>query len=127
MGWLKNSAIKRTTKKRTMILWNGINETLNANPNMQIKEALVEYMENLSLAESLFPVSPASSSLHDIFSEFVNKVEQDGELSWHELFFQWTAYLVFGELSYDPTIGTKEDLKIVHTVVYDLLRKWISL
>ena len=29
-------------------------------------------MENLSLAESLFPVSPASSSLHDIFSEFVN-------------------------------------------------------
>ena len=55
------------------------------------------------------------------------KVEEDGELSLHELFFQWIAYLVFGELSYDASIGTKEDLKLVRKVVYELLGKWTSI
>ena len=126
MGWSKNLAIKSTTKKRAATLCNGINEILKANQNMQIKEAFIEYMETLGVAESLFPVYPGLVSLHDIFSEFLNKAEQDGELSWDELFFLWTAKLVFSELSYDHTMGTEEDLKIVHTVVYGILKKWIS-
>ena len=93
---IKNAAIKEATEKRAAMLWNGTAETLEANPNMQVKDALIEYMETVSMEEFLFPVSPGSRSLRAIFSEFVSKAEQDGKLLWHELFFQWTAYLVFG-------------------------------
>jgi hypothetical protein len=124
MGWTKNLAIKTTTKKRATQLWNGLKATLDANPNMQPKEALIKYMENISAAERMFPVNPAGPSLIDVFSEYLNNEEPGRELLWHQLFALWTTRLVFNELSYDSTIGTDEDLKMVHNVVYDLLGKW---
>jgi hypothetical protein len=106
---IKSAAIEKATKKRATMLWNGIAETLEANPNMQTKDALIAYMEAVSMEEFLYPVSPADRSLSDIFSEFVSKAEQEGELLWHELFFQWTAQLVLMNF---PTMPVSERKRI---------------
>ena len=125
MGFLKNAAIKRFSKKRATIFLNGIAETLNENEEMQPSEALIAYIKKISDYESIVPVYPnASYSLYEIFSEFLENLEEDGEVAWDTIVVLWTAKVVFNELSYDSSIGTREDLKLVGSVVRNLIEQW---
>jgi len=127
MGFLKNAAIKRFTKKRATILLNGIVETMNENEEIQPKEALIAYIKKISDYESIVPVYPDQSySLYEIFTDFLNDLEKDGEVSWDIVLAMWTARVVFGELSYDSSIGSEEDIKLVGKVVHSLLGKWFE-
>lgn len=127
MAWFKKTTIKRMTNKRATMLWNGMIGTLNANPNMDQKQALIEYIQDTLTAGAVLtaPHESYSSTLEGPF-EFLNKAKHDKELQWQQLFCLMTARLVFDELSYDPTIGTREDFGLVSDIVYDLLGKWAS-
>lgn len=124
MGFLKNITIKRFAKKRATELLNGTIEILNENKEIQPKEALAAYIKIISDYESIVPVYPDQSySLYEIFTDFLNDLEKDGEVSWDIVLAMWTARLVFGELSYDSSIGSEKDIMLVGAVVRNLLEK----
>ena len=109
MAFLKNMAIKSTTRKRATMLWKGLDQTISTNPEMSLKDALAHYLKkNLELGAA-FSVGYFDGGLvtYDL-SSFLGALEKwrkDEKMEWSDMFTLVTIAFVFEELSYDKSIG----------------------
>jgi hypothetical protein len=124
MAWFKKSALKTTTKKRAGVLWNGMSQKLNAYPDMAPKTALTLFVKETMNLGSSRAGDIKCPGLGDFYN-LLNELQQNEKMQWDMMFSMVTAQLVFDELSYDPTIGTEEDFRLVCDIVNDLLQSWV--
>lgn len=107
MGFLKNMAIKRVTKKR-------FNE-------------LMGLIENDLPIGSDAPIDPMKTLMN-----YIKGVELSGETievpsditHWWDLFVYLVCIMVRSELAYDPTMGSEQDLNLIVETANIQLEKW---
>ena len=106
MGWLKNITIKNVTKRAVNDLLMKMEYFVNeyhGSGTIDPKQVLMEIIEMRGLVGGSFHV--------------------DDNLTWDETFILYILHAVTNELSYDRTMGDKEDLKLIHETAYSALQK----
>ena len=109
MGWLKNTTIKNVTKRAVNDLLMKMDSFVNEyhkSGTIDPKQVLMEIIELRGLVGGSFHV--------------------DEELTWDETFVLYILHAVTNELSYDRTMGQKEDIKLIHDTAYAALQKAIK-
>ena len=107
MGFLKNMAIKRVTKKRFNQLMGLIENDLpiGSDPPIDPMKTLMGYIEAVGL----------SGETIEIPSDIKH---------WWELFTYLVCIMVRSELAYDPTMGLVEDINLILEITNKELKKW---
>jgi hypothetical protein len=120
MGFLKNAAIKRVTKKWTRKL-------------IELIEITFDSVEPTELTNLDGRKDDINAVMMSILKDYIAVVEAQGgslnirtdEISkWYELFLVIVIQAVRAELSYDPTMGRGRHLAIIGDVVDKELNKW---
>ena len=109
MGWLKNSTIKNVTKR-------AVNDLL-----MKMDSCTNEYHQSEQ-------VDPKKILLEIISLRgmFGGHFEVEDDMTWDGTFVLYILHAVTNELSYDRTMGTKEDIQLIHDTAYAALQKAIN-
>jgi hypothetical protein len=120
MGLFKKGAIKRTTKKRTWQIIKALDQFMSSEDNTSktpeelIKSALLEFIKYSSMANSFY--SPPHFTFHFAFDL--------NDEPWEYILLHMIIQLVYVELSYDPSIGSKEDVELIAKTFYAEISKF---
>lgn len=119
MGFLKNGAIKSTTKKRFYALLGVIEENLNKNPGTDPMRILREYIDAVNVYQDMFNTAKGLTVLPS------DRIEIPGDAqNWFELLRYLVVVMVNKELAYDRTMGTKDDRKLIVKTLDEEIEKW---
>ncbi len=109
MGWLKNTTIKNVTKR-------AVNDLL-----MKMDSFVNEYHKS-----GTFDPKQVLRGIIELRGLVGGSFHVDDDLSWDETFVLYILHAVTNELSYDRTMGDKDDLKLIHDTAHSSLQKAIN-
>lgn len=107
MGFMKNMAIKKVTRKRFNQLIGLIENDLpiGSDPPIDPMKTLMAYIEVVKLSGETLVVP----------SDITN---------WWDSLIYLICIMVRAELSYDPTMGSEQDINLIIKTIYIQLDKW---